>query len=58
VGGDWPQQRAEQAVGLTLPKHVGPIARHAGISPAQTYLDYNGRPLYLLDHREKIAKLV
>jgi len=29
-----------------------------GINPAQTYLDYNGRPLYLLDNREKIAELV
>jgi uncharacterized protein (DUF1501 family) len=29
-----------------------------GINPAQTYLDFNGRPLYLLDNCEKIAELV
>lgn len=29
-----------------------------GIDPAQTYLDHNGRPLYVLDNREKIRELV
>ena len=29
-----------------------------GIDPAQTFLDFSGRPLYLLDNREKIAELV
>lgn len=29
-----------------------------GIDPAQTYLNHNGRPLYVLDNREKIRELV
>jgi len=29
-----------------------------GIDPAQTYLNHSGRPLYVLDNREKIRELV
>jgi hypothetical protein len=29
-----------------------------GIDPAQTLNDFNGRPQYLLDHREPISELV
>lgn len=29
-----------------------------GINPAQTYLNFVGRPLYVLDNREKIRELV
>lgn len=53
--------RAEQAVGkpYTPQNMLATLYDNVlGINPAQTYLDYNGRPLYVLDNRERIVELV
>lgn len=52
---------AERAVGrpYTPQNMLATLYEHVlGIDPARTYPDYNGRPLYVLDNREKIVELV
>jgi hypothetical protein len=34
------------------------VYRHLGVDPSQTFPDYNGRPQYVLEHRELIRELV
>ncbi len=68
AGGDL---RTGQVVGRSSPKGESPddrpyrpenvlamIYRHMGIDPAQTFLDFSGRPRYLLEQRDLISELI
>ena len=37
---------------------IGMLYRHLGIDPAMTFVDYSGRPRYVLERRELISQLV
>ena len=52
--------RAERAIGKPYtPQNVLATIYHVlGIDPAKTFPDYQGRPMYLLDDREKIQELL
>ncbi len=52
--------RAEQVKGkaYTTQNVLATIYHVLGIDPARTFLDHQGRPVHLLDDREKIQELI
>ena len=55
-----PDRLGERSKGVPYaPQNVLATLYHVlGIDPGMTFLDYNGRPQYLLEDRDKIAELV
>jgi len=43
---------------VTVPQVLATLYRAMGIDPSQTFLNGNGRPMYILDEREPIAELI
>jgi hypothetical protein len=53
-------RRGERVVGnpIRMQKLLATLYRVLGIDPAATLADYNGRPQYVLEHREPITELL
>ena len=58
IGATDPRGENPRGQAYTPPNILSTLYHVLGIDPATTINDHQGRPIYLLDHREKIAELV